>query len=44
MQNHAAVFRDGVTLKEGCQLMDGIFQEQKDLKVNQNKTLLFSKN
>lgn len=33
MQVHAAVFRDGETLKKGCELMDGIFQEQKDLKV-----------
>ncbi|CAF3908243.1 unnamed protein product [Adineta steineri] len=33
MQNHAAVFRDGTTLKEGRDLMDGIFQEQKDLKL-----------
>ncbi|CAF1166823.1 unnamed protein product, partial [Didymodactylos carnosus] len=34
MQNHAAVFRDGTTLKEGCNIMDDIFQEQKDLKIH----------
>ena len=34
MQNHAAVFREGDTLKKGCALMDDIFQGQKDLKVN----------
>ena len=34
MQNHAAVFREGATLKKGCDLMDDIFQGQKDLKVN----------
>ncbi|CAF1037857.1 unnamed protein product [Adineta steineri] len=33
MQNHAAVFRDGETLKKGCDLMDDIFQAQKDLKL-----------
>jgi succinate dehydrogenase (ubiquinone) flavoprotein subunit len=33
MQMHAAVFRDGETLKKGCHLMDDIFQEQKDLKL-----------
>mgnify|MGYP002384714841 FL=1 len=34
MQNHAAVFREGDTLKKGCRLMDDIFQEQKNLKIN----------
>lgn len=33
MQNHAAVFREGETLKKGCKLLDEIFQGQKDLKV-----------
>jgi succinate dehydrogenase (ubiquinone) flavoprotein subunit len=33
MQNHAAVFREGETLKKGCKLMNDIFQEQKDLKL-----------
>jgi succinate dehydrogenase (ubiquinone) flavoprotein subunit len=27
MQNHAAVFRDGPTLKEGCDKMDVIYKE-----------------
>lgn len=33
MQNHAAVFREGTTLKKGCELMDDIFQEQQDIKL-----------
>jgi hypothetical protein len=33
MQTHAAVFREGETLKKGCKLMNDIFQEQKDLKL-----------
>jgi len=33
MQKHVSVFRDGPTLKEGCQLMKDIFAQQKDLKV-----------
>jgi succinate dehydrogenase (ubiquinone) flavoprotein subunit len=33
MQVHAAVFRDGETLKKGCDLMNDIFQAQKDLKI-----------
>lgn len=33
MQAHAAVFRDGETLKKGCELMNDVFQEQKDLKL-----------
>lgn len=33
MQNHAAVFREGETLKKGCTLMDEVFQAQKDLKL-----------
>ena len=36
MQNHAAVFREGDTLKKGCELMDDVFQAQKDLKVCSN--------
>lgn len=32
MQNHAAVFRTGDVLKEGCIKMDGIYQTMKDLK------------
>lgn len=34
MQTHAAVFREGETLKKGCNLMDDVFQAQKDLKIN----------
>ena len=33
MEEHAAVFRDGETLRKGCKLMDNIFQEQKDLQL-----------
>ncbi|CAF5093733.1 unnamed protein product, partial [Rotaria magnacalcarata] len=33
MQAHAAVFRDGDTLKKGCKAMDDVFQLQKDLKL-----------
>jgi len=33
MQNHAAVFRDGPTLQEGCKKLDEIYDLQKDLKV-----------
>lgn len=33
MQIHAAVFRDGETLKKGCELMSDVFQGQKDLKI-----------
>jgi len=33
MQNHAAVFRDGPTLQEGCKKLDEIYALQKELKV-----------
>lgn len=33
MQNHAAVFRDGESLAEGCKKMDEVFELQQDLKV-----------
>lgn len=33
MQNHAAVFREGPTLQEGCRKMDAVFKAQKDLKI-----------
>lgn len=33
MQNHAAVFREGPTLKEGCTKMDEVFKQQKDVKI-----------
>ena len=34
MQVHAAVFRTGDVLKEGCRQMSDIFKESADLKVN----------
>ena len=34
MQNHAAVFRDGPTLLEGCKKMDEVFKMQSDLKLD----------
>ena len=34
MPNHAAVFRDGPTLQEGCKKIDEIYDLQKDLKVS----------
>ena len=33
MQNHAAVFRDGPVLQEGCKKMSEIFKEFADIKV-----------
>ncbi|KAL0274945.1 UNVERIFIED_CONTAM: hypothetical protein PYX00_002957 [Menopon gallinae] len=33
MQTHAAVFRTQETLAEGCQLMNGLYKELKDIKV-----------
>lgn len=33
MQNHAAVFRDGPTLVEGCKKMDEVFKMQNDLQI-----------
>lgn len=32
MQAHAAVFRTGSVLKEGCEKMDGIYQTMDDIK------------
>lgn len=32
MQNNAAVFRDGPTLKEGCKLLDDVVAGEADLK------------
>lgn len=32
MQAHAAVFRTGSVLKEGCDKMDGIYQTMDDIK------------
>jgi len=34
MQNHAAVFRDGPTLREGIKLIDDCYAKQADLKVH----------
>ena len=34
MQNHAAVFRDGPTLKEGCDKMSEAFKLQDQLKID----------
>lgn len=34
MQNHAAVFRDGPVLQEGCQKMSDIYKEFADVKVS----------
>jgi succinate dehydrogenase (ubiquinone) flavoprotein subunit len=34
MQAHAAVFRDGPTLQEGCKKMDEIYKMQNDLKLD----------
>jgi len=34
MQNHAAVFRDGPNLQEGCKKMDEVFKMQADLKLD----------
>ena len=33
MQNHAAVFREGDTLKKGCEVMTDIYSQLDDLKV-----------
>lgn len=33
MQNHAAVFRTGPVLEEGCQLIDDVYKELDDVKV-----------
>lgn len=36
MQKHAAVFRDGETLKEGVEKMKGVWSDMSDLKVHDN--------
>jgi len=33
MQNNAAVFRTGEVLEEGCQKLDDLYKEMKDVKV-----------
>jgi len=39
MQEHAAVFRDGPTLKKGVQLVYDLNEEMKDLKVKRSSVL-----
>lgn len=39
MQSHAAVFRTGSVLKEGCDKMDGIYQTLDDIKTFDRGTL-----
>lgn len=41
MQTHAAVFRDGPSLEEGCKKMSDIFDLQKDLKI-QDKGMIWN--
>ena len=41
MQNHAAVFRTGETLQEGCDLIDKCFAARKNLKID-DKSMIFN--
>ncbi|XP_013400938.1 succinate dehydrogenase [ubiquinone] flavoprotein subunit, mitochondrial [Lingula anatina] len=41
MQNHAAVFRDGPVLKEGCRKLDAEWKQMDDLKVS-DKSLIWN--
>jgi succinate dehydrogenase / fumarate reductase flavoprotein subunit len=41
MQNHAAVFRTGETLREGCEKLGGVFEAMPDLKVA-DRSLVFN--
>jgi len=41
MQNHAAVFRTGETLREGCEKLAGVFEAMPDLKVS-DRSLVFN--
>lgn len=34
MQNNAAVFRTGESLKEGCQLIDDVYQQMKEMRIS----------
>ena len=34
MQTNAAVFRDGPSLKEGCEKLDELYKEMEDIKVS----------
>lgn len=40
MQNHAAVFRDGPSLEEGCRKMADLYKELDDIKVSWKYFLL----
>lgn len=42
MQTHAAVFRTGSVLSEGCQKIDEIYNQTEDLKVSQDSPMKFS--
>ncbi len=41
MQNHAAVFRTGETLREGCEKLSGVFEAMPDLKIA-DRSLVFN--
>lgn len=42
MQSHAAVFRTGPILKEGCENMDDVYQSMEDIKTfDRGAVLLF---
>ncbi|MCB1559414.1 MAG: succinate dehydrogenase flavoprotein subunit [Alphaproteobacteria bacterium] len=41
MQNHAAVFRTGDVLKEGCEKISAVFDSKKDVKVS-DRSLVFN--
>lgn len=42
MQSHAAVFRTGSVLKEGCNKMDDIYQSMEKIKTFDRGAALFS--
>lgn len=41
MQNHAAVFRTGELLQEGCRIMDSLYNQLKDVKVH-DKSMIWN--
>src|SRR5690606_37708083 len=41
MQNHAAVFRTGETLQEGCDLISAIFPKKGDIEIT-DKSMIFN--
>lgn len=43
MQNHAAVFRDGPILQEGCKKMDEVYKLQSEVSI-QDKGLIWNSN